>query len=200
MFPLNTYHWDYLLTQLKFDWSITEYSQYLSIQRICRMLGLFLLVPLLSRVLKLNDALVASVCTLLTVAAYLLIALGEQDWVMYLSAALQFNSVVTVIIRSQCTKSVEQNEIGRIFAVVALGQSIVPFISAPLFGLVYQATLETFPGAYLVIVSGLLFVAFVNSVYLYLAGRREAVAEVLQPVGGLEEEEEEPENKAEKKS
>jgi hypothetical protein len=45
--------------------------------------------------------------------------------------------------RSQCTKEVEPTEIGRIFAVVALGQAIVPLISNPLFGGIYKATLRS---------------------------------------------------------
>ena len=158
-------------------------SDYLSIQRICRLLGLFLLLPFLSRVLGVDDALTSSVCTVGTVVAYLLPAVGQEDWtgpsgswppgwVMFLSAALQFNSVITVIIRSQCTKSVDPDETGRVFAVVAFGQCLVPLVAYPLYGLVYQATLSTFPGAYLVIVSALLVVAFFISVFLYSESRK----------------------------
>ena len=53
---------------------------------------------------------------------------------MYLSAALQFNSVVTVIIRSLCTKMVDAGEKGRVFAVVALGQALVPMVVGPALG------------------------------------------------------------------
>ena len=89
MVPINTGRFDYLLVQLRFDWTIREYSNYLTAQRTFRLLGLFLLLPFLSSVARINDALVASVLTLATVAAYALIALGRSAWVMYLSAALQ---------------------------------------------------------------------------------------------------------------
>ena len=140
-------------------------------QRICRFVGLFALLPILSRILKLSDAVIATMGTLLTMVAYLLMALGpkswnlswDPSWLMYLSAALQFNSIITVTIRSQCTKEVEKSEIGKIFAVVALGQAVVPLISNPLFGLIYKATLDTsLPGAYLlclVIMLGLVLVS-----------------------------------------
>ena len=103
-------------------------------------MGLFALLPLLSRLFKLSDTIIATFGTLLTIVAYLLMAVGpsswtlswDPSWLMYISAALQFNSMITVTIRSQCTKEVEKSEIGRIFAVVALGQSIVPLISNPL--------------------------------------------------------------------
>ena len=95
MFCLNTSHYDYLLVQLKYDWTIVEYSNYLSVQRICRMLGLFLLLPLLSKILKINDALVASFCTLLTIVAYLLIAIGGQiSWQNSYLAYIHFTVII----------------------------------------------------------------------------------------------------------
>ena len=80
MFPLNTGRFDYLLVQLKYDWTIVQYSTYLSVQRVCRLLGLFLLLPFVSRVLKVDDSLTASVCTLGTIAAYFLMAVGQEEW------------------------------------------------------------------------------------------------------------------------
>ena len=75
----------------------------------------------------------------------------------------QFNSVITVTIRSQCTKEVDKSEIGRIFSVVGLGQAIVPLIANPLFGLIYKATLQTLPGAYLLTIVGMLVFVFITS-------------------------------------
>ena len=97
MVPLNTGRFDYLLVQLRFDWTIREYSNYLTAQRTCRLLGLFLLLPFLSSVARVSDALVAAVLTLATVAAYAIIALGRESWVMYLSAALQGTKFVKKI-------------------------------------------------------------------------------------------------------
>jgi PCFT/HCP family folate transporter-like MFS transporter 1/3 len=77
-----------------------------------------------------------------------------------------------VIIRSQCTKSVDPDETGRIFAMVALGQALVPLVANPLYALVYKASMDTFPGAYLIIVDVLLAFAFCSSVYLYWENRR----------------------------
>ena len=194
MVPINTGRFDYLLVQLRFDWTIREYSNYLTAQRTCRLLGLFLLLPFLSSVAKINDALVASVLTLATVAAYALIALGRSAWVMYLSAALQFNSVITVIIRSLCTKMVDEDEKGRVFAVVALGQALVPIVVGPALGAIYQATLGTFAGAYMLVVVGLLLIAFLSSVFLWWSLRRMPEAEEVAADGALVPSEEEENN------
>ena len=99
MFCLNTTHYDYLLVQLKFDWKIDDFSNYLTVQRLCRMFGLFVVLPVLSRFLKVSDAPISVFGTLVTFLAYFIIAVGKNGWVMYLSAALQLNSVITVVIR-----------------------------------------------------------------------------------------------------
>ena len=61
------------------------------------------------------------------------------------------------------TKEVDKSEIGRIFSVVGLGQAIVPLIANPLFGLIYKATLQTLPGAYLLTIVGMLVFVFITS-------------------------------------
>ena len=92
--------------------------------------------------------------------------------------------MVTVIIRSLCTKMVDADEKGRVFAVVALGQALVPIVVGPALGAIYQATLGTFAGAYLLVVVGLLLVAFLNSVFLWWSLRRMPAAEEVAAVDG----------------
>lgn len=117
---------------------------------------------------------ISSAGTVATMIAYLLMALGpgswelswDPDWLLYISALLQFNSVITVAIRSQCTKEVDKSEIGRIFSVVALGQALVPLIANPLFGLIYKATLDSLPGAYLLCIVVMLVFVLVSSILM----------------------------------
>ena len=155
----------------------------MSVQRICRFIGLFVLLPFLSRILHIRDSLIAAVGTILTIFAYLMIAIGQDDWrgpdgswdpgwVMFLSATFQLNSVITVTIRSQCTKEVEDKEIGKVFSVVALGQALVPFIANPMFGSIYKATIDSFEGSYLFTVDTLLVFVFFSSLYMFWDEKR----------------------------
>eukprot|EP00096_Caligus_rogercresseyi_P016065 TRINITY_DN8603_c0_g1_i1.p1 TRINITY_DN8603_c0_g1~~TRINITY_DN8603_c0_g1_i1.p1 ORF type:complete len:446 (+),score=107.13 TRINITY_DN8603_c0_g1_i1:66-1403(+) len=171
MFCLNTSHYDYLLFVKKFDWGVEDYSNFLIASRVIRFLGLFLLLPFLSSFLHLRDELLALLGTLLTALSYLLLALCKAPWMAYAAVSLQFNSIVSVSIRSQCSKAAE-DENGKVFAVIALGQSLVPLVANPLFGLVYRLTLPVFPGAYLLIVSGLLVVSSIGATYLLRRPRR----------------------------
>jgi len=181
MFPLNSSHYDYLLFKTRYGWDVAHFSNYLTAQRVCRFLGLFVMLPLLSRVVRLEDALISALGTLGAMVAYTLIAVGspswsvgswDPGWLMYLSAALQFNSVITVTIRSQCTKEVAQDEIGKVFSVVGLGQALVPLVCNPIFGAVSNAAHDTLPGAYQLITVGLLTFVLASSFYLYADKRR----------------------------
>ena len=167
----------------RYDWDVEQFSQYLSVQRICRFIGLFLLLPFFSQILHIKDSFIAAVGTILTIFAYLIIAIGQDDWkgpkgnwdpgwIMFLSAAFQLNSVITVTIRSQSTKEVDKEEIGRIFSVVALGQALVPLIANPMFGGIYKATLDYFEGSYLFTVDALLMFVFASSLYMFWDEKR----------------------------
>ena len=135
-------------------------------------MGLFAILPLLSRWLRIEDALISALGTLGAMAAYTLIAVDTPSWAMYLSAALQFNSVITVTIRSQCTKEVSGDEIGKVFSVVGLGQALVPLICNPVFGSISNATHDSMPGAYHLVTVGLLFFVLASSGYLFVEKRK----------------------------
>ncbi len=66
----------------------------------------------------------------------------------------------------------DKSKIGRIFAVVGLGQALVPLISNPILGVIYYNTLSTFSGAFLLLIAGLLVFIVGSSLYMYSSGRR----------------------------
>ena len=149
---LNTGDFDYLMTRLKFGWTASDWSLYLTVQRVTRLVSLLLILPVLSSLLGLSDNLIIIFGLTLTLLSYTLMSITTQAWMVYMSALLQMNSITTVSIRSKLSKLVESNEIGKIFAVVGVGQSTVALLSQAAFGAVYRLTLSSFPTAYIVIV------------------------------------------------
>ena len=63
--------------------------------------------------------------------------------------------------RSLLSQSVESSEVGRIFSSLSFISSLVHFFSHPLYALIYDASLETFPGAFMVFTGLLIFVAMI---------------------------------------
>ena len=149
---LNTGDFDYLMTRLKFGWEASEWSFYLIVQRVTRLVSLLLILPFLSCLFGLSDNLIIIFGLSVTLLSYTLLSITTQAWMVYMSAMLQMNSITTVSIRSKLSKLVESNEIGKIFAVVGVGQSAVALLSQSAFGAVYRLTLSSFPTAYILIV------------------------------------------------
>ena len=104
---------------------------------------------------------------MLTIFSFVIMAIGQKSWtgpnenwdpgwIMFLSAAIQWNLLVNVSINSQLTKIFDKSEFGKILSIITVSQCLIPLISSPLFGLIYKATLETFEGMYLLTVVALL--------------------------------------------
>ena len=152
MLCLNTGDFDYLMTRIKFGWSSEDWGNYLTAQRVTRLISLIIILPVLSSVLGVGDNIIVICGLIITCISYIIMCFTSSDWMMYLAALTQMNSITTVSIRSQLSKIVEATEIGKIFAVVGIGQSLVSLISHSLFGAVYRSTLSIFPSMYLIIV------------------------------------------------
>ena len=149
MICLNTSDFDYLMTRLKFDWTASEWSDYLIVQRVIRLTSLIALLPFLSFCLGVSDNLIIIAGLAVTMSSYSLMSLATQDWMVYTSALLQMNSMTSVTIRSEMSKLVGPSEVGRMFSVVGVGQAVMALLSQSVLGSVYRLTLSTFPTAYL---------------------------------------------------
>lgn len=161
MLCMNTADFDFLMTRLKFGWESSDFSNYLTVQRLSRLTSLLVLLPIMTSFFKVPDTWIILIGLLVTTMAYMLLCLTPIAWPVYISALIQMNSVTTVSIRAQLSKQVDSTEIGKIFAVVGIGQSLVSLLSHSLFGAIYRLTLSTFPTAYLIIVVLTLLTAFI---------------------------------------
>ena len=69
--------------------------------------------------------------------------------------------------RSLITRCIDTHEIGKAFSAVAVVAALLPFLSGPAYKLLYHATLETFPGAFLVLSGAALTLACAVNVYMF---------------------------------
>ena len=58
----------------------------------------------------------------------------------------------------------DQTEVGRIFSCLALVSALVQFVSGPMYAVIYNQTLDTFPGTFMLTTSLIIFVAMVITV------------------------------------
>ena len=99
MMCLNTGDYDYLMTRLKFGWTAKDWGNYLTVQRVTRVVSLLLLLPFLSSILRISDTVIIISGLVITALSYTVMCLAQTASLMYLAALLQMNSVTTVSIR-----------------------------------------------------------------------------------------------------
>ena len=57
------------------------------------------------------------------------------------------------------SQSVEKSEVGRIFSCLALISALVKFVSGPMYAIIYDQTLASFPGTFMMVTSLIIFMA-----------------------------------------
>ena len=92
---------------------------------------------------------------------YLGVAIGVLDW----SSNTMFRSLIS--------KNVQANEVGKVFSVVAIFETLMPFATAPLFGFLYKATVEKQPNAFLLLVVALKAAVLILMITLLVAVKME---------------------------
>ena len=99
MMCLNTGDYDYLMTRLKFGWTAKEWGNYLTVQRVTRVVSLLLLLPFLSSIVHVSDWVIIISGLVITALSYTVMCLTQTASLMFLAALLQMNSVTTATIR-----------------------------------------------------------------------------------------------------
>ncbi|CAG0905324.1 unnamed protein product, partial [Darwinula stevensoni] len=70
------------------------------------------------------------------------------------------------ICRSLITKAAANDELGKIFAMVASAEALVPIVASLVYSKLYSATLDLFIGTFYLLSSAILFL--VGSMYMYV--------------------------------
>ena len=149
----------YLYTRLKFNWTEKEFTSWLSINSLVTILGTAIFLPTFSRVFKIRDGFIGISGAISGIAMNVTLALITQSWMMYLSSAMGcMSSFSAVCIRSMISKIGPEGDLGKIFSLLSSLEATAPIISSPLLSLVYNASIETFPGAVYLLQCGLFLI------------------------------------------
>lgn len=138
------------------------------------LFGLLVIIPLLRKVLKTND-ITLLLFGLLSYMAQNFIrgAIKSENWFYVTYAIGSITPVIAIASRSQLAKLAPVNELNRIFGVLALLETLTPFLGTAIFTQIFAQTITYFPGAAhitssLILVLPFLFTAFLG---LYEANR-----------------------------
>ncbi|KAK5647477.1 hypothetical protein RI129_002369 [Pyrocoelia pectoralis] len=146
----------FLYLRRKLAWTLRHYTLFASCRKVSWIIGSILGGYLLHTVLKIEESVVILLGFLSVMANVFIQGIASADWHMYIAgAAICFGGSISPMTRSLISKLVHFNECGKVFAFVIMIETIVDALGTPLYVYIYQQTIETLPGAFNFVTTGI---------------------------------------------
>jgi len=159
----------YLFAGNKYGWDEQEFTRYLFNYRVAYMVSLWVVAPILSRMLKIRDPIICIMaCALSTIGFILPAVTASSTWFSVGSFVCMFSPLTTITTRSILSSIVPTHEIGRIYSVLALFSAASGSLVEAVFQWIYSETLTSFPGAYLLVNAGLFVITVPVSIAILI--------------------------------
>ncbi|CAG9123828.1 unnamed protein product [Plutella xylostella] len=156
---------DYLFTRQKFQWLLKEYSIFSTVYIVIIITGMFFGMTMFQKCCNLSDGALLIMAYLSSIAENVGKSLAVKPWQMYLAASMSMLGYLSpTIIRSQVSKVVPKEEIGRIYSLLSCLESVSPVVAPVVFNFIYFHTLVWFPGAVYATAAGLFWVCLVFAI------------------------------------
>ena len=159
----------YLYMRLVFKpFDESDYATFSVIIHICNAICLMIIVPVLSQKLKVHDAMLIFIILVTEVISFAVTPFVDELWQFYLIqafGAMGYCKYSTV--RSMLSKCIEPDEVGKTFSILAVIAALAPVAGNPLFRQLYDATLDSFPGAIFHLAGAFCLTAALGNLYLY---------------------------------
>lgn len=163
----------YLFLREKFNWSIQQATFFDAANILLMIIGNVVGMYVLNKLLRVSETNLAIVSYLSCFADYAIKAFASQPWHLYLATAIAlFRGMSGPMCRAILSNTVPVNEIGKIYSLTTSMESISPLGSATLYSFVYSHTLNTFPGAFNLISSGVYMICAVLLIAVFVCLKR----------------------------
>uniref|UniRef100_A0A6P7GU06 Proton-coupled folate transporter-like n=1 Tax=Diabrotica virgifera virgifera TaxID=50390 RepID=A0A6P7GU06_DIAVI len=140
----------YLFLLKKLHWNVTKYTLYISVTTIVSVTGTMTSIYVLHRKKAMPESLLAIIGLSFTIGCVLMRGIAYHDIFIYVGAVLNglVGGVTTPMLRTLVTKSVSQDEAGKVFSTIMASAYLIGLGGGPLYSMVYNATISTYPGAF----------------------------------------------------
>uniref|UniRef100_A0AAR5NWG1 Major facilitator superfamily (MFS) profile domain-containing protein n=1 Tax=Dendroctonus ponderosae TaxID=77166 RepID=A0AAR5NWG1_DENPD len=154
----------FLYTRGFLNWSIVQYTSFLTANTLIHLVGTIIAVPLFTKFLKLHDLVILLLSFLDKIVCNIFFGIAQDSVLMYVGAAVSLITGVTSIsLRSLATKVVSENDLGKAQSLFGIVEAIGPAVAAPVYNVgIYSHTYETLPSAFFY------FSAIVYAVYVLI--------------------------------
>ena len=162
----------FMFTKRMFQWKVDTYSYYSMLKTIIESIGMAVLMPIF-HYFNVNDNLIIMLACLSGFSAQMFRGFATESWMLFASAGVDFAThIISPPIRAQMTRCVYPHETGKIFAMLASVESIVPILASTLFTRLYNATSVLdypWPGSFYFAGAGSILMAMATTMYVYLS-------------------------------
>lgn len=152
----------FMFLKLQYNAEITDVTNIALVFGLMMIINQMGLVPLLSGKFQFRDTSILIIGMTTSIIGCIILAIGDNLNIILLSCF--FGSLYISInstARSAMTKLVDPADIGSLFGMCGIIFVTLSLISKPFYSLVYRATVQTFPAAFLYLTLGLLVIVLV---------------------------------------
>jgi len=152
----------FMFLKLRYNAEITDVTNIAIVFGLMLIINQIGLVPLLSGRFQFRDTSILIIAMSTSIIGCIILAVGDNLNIILLSCF--FGSLyvsVNSTARSALTKLVDPADIGSLFGMCGIIFVTLSLISKPFYSLVYRATVQTFPAAFLYLTLGLLVVVLI---------------------------------------
>lgn len=116
------------------------------------LIGTSFAVGVLSKLFKVDDALVGSLASGSKILSSFVYAFSQIEWHMFIGPIAEIiGGAAFIALRSLASKIVSKSELGKVNSLIGIVESIAPLVYSPLLSAVYAATLTKMAGAFFLV-------------------------------------------------
>ncbi|RVE43766.1 hypothetical protein evm_011615 [Chilo suppressalis] len=160
----------YLYTRNKIHWTMKDYTIFMAIGPIIWLMGSVGAIAVLQPVFRISDTVFSLISFMSVMVEYAIKAFATKTWQMYFGSAISlFGTVSGALLRAIQTKALPAADVAKVFALQSSAEAICPLLAPVLYNMLYAYTIDSFPGAFLLLSTAINVVCFILlSIVLHL--------------------------------
>ncbi|XP_066140775.1 probable peptidoglycan muropeptide transporter SLC46 [Euwallacea fornicatus] len=142
----------------KLQWTLVQFTWFSTVNIMVDMVGAFFVVYFMHTVLKIREPVLILVGVFFAVGASVTYGFASQNWQIYLGALLNVpSSSRFTLLQSFISKLVCEEEVAKILTAFSIGSTILAPLSSAGYTNLYNATIQSDPGLFNFVTSGITF-------------------------------------------
>ncbi|KAI5642982.1 major facilitator superfamily domain-containing protein [Phthorimaea operculella] len=139
---------EYSYVRLKLQWAMRDFTIFTAVATIIGCVGGFVGVVFIQKIFSVPDLAFIAFALFTGLVEFAVKAFATEGWHFYLSVCISvFSGLSGPLIRSILSKMILVTDVAKVFAFMGAVEGVSPLISPALYFIVYNKSIDVFPGA-----------------------------------------------------